>query len=130
MDYHFEEWQDESGYGTDLLIRMDYLDNLGEKIRSTVLEEDEIIRIGKDICKALVACHSSDILHRDIKPENIFYNQYQIYLLGDFGISKMIDNAQSAETRTGTSSYAAPEQFVGDYDYRVDIRNDKNYKAA
>lgn len=61
--------------------------------------EAEIIKIGRDICAALVLCHGKDILHRDIKPENIFYNKDGNYKLGDFGISKILD-ACSGRTET------------------------------
>ncbi len=121
LDYHFEEWEDRISFGVDLLIRMDYLSSLGNLIRTRTLSENEILRIGRDISNALMNCHARNIIHRDIKPDNIFYDQYGAYLLGDFGISRMLENSKRAETRTGTEPYAAPEQFAGGYDERVDI---------
>lgn len=119
-DHRFEEWEDDYSFGIDLLIRMDLLESLDKLKKKKTLCEQKIIQIGIDISNALICCHSNGILHRDIKPDNIFYNEYN-YLLGDFGISKMMANYSTAETRTGTEAYAAPEQFLGHYDHRVDI---------
>lgn len=87
--------------------------------------ENDVVKIGLDIGKALIVCHKNDIIHRDIKPGNIFFDTHQNYKLGDFGIARIIDNSQSANTTTGTRAYAAPEQFgkfsSAGYDYRVDI---------
>lgn len=121
LDYHFEKWDDGIGFGVDLLIRMELLNSLGDQIRKRAFQEEEIVRIGADLCRALTNCHSRGIIHRDIKPDNIFYTEYGMYMLGDFGISKMMEGLQHAETQTGTQVYAAPEQFRGEYDIRVDI---------
>ena len=119
-DHKFEEWEDEYSFGVDLLIRMDLLHSLDGLKKKKVFEEQEIIKIGIEVSNALICCHDKGILHRDIKPDNIFFNDY-VYMLGDFGISKMLENSNSTETRTGTEAYAAPEQFMGHYDHRVDI---------
>ena len=110
----------------DLLIRMELLNNLRDEIRKgRHYNEPEIIKIGKDICHALVACHQNKILHRDIKPENIFFNDRKDFKLGDFGISRIINGSRKANTRIATWEYAAPEQFAQtgnkDYDFSVDI---------
>ncbi len=120
-DYVFRDWEDENGFGTDLLIRMDMLKSIGDIRKERTFAEDEIIKMGIQIASALDICHKSGIIHRDIKPDNIFINSFGNYLLGDFGISKMMNNSSSAETRTGTESYAAPEQFIGNYGSQVDI---------
>ena len=123
QDHVFHSWHDDTGFGVDLLIRMEKLTDLRSRLRKgEALSEQEIIRVGRDICQALVVCHSKNILHRDIKPENIFFNQDGDYKLGDFGISRILDSAQSmASTGIGTLPYLAPEQNSGRYDERVDI---------
>jgi len=124
LDYQFEEWSDETGFGCDLLIRMEYLSGLRAELRKgRHFDAREIVQIGKDIATALVLCHSKNILHRDIKPENIFYNANGNYKLGDFGISRILDAAPdaSASTGIGTPEYAAPEQDKGVYKFLVDI---------
>ena len=124
LDYKFVDWSDESSFGRDMLIRMEFLHDLrGELRNGKLFEESEVIKLARDICAALVLCHSKNILHRDIKPENIFINEDGNYKLGDFGVSKIMSTApmSMASTGIGTPEYAAPEQFSGKHDKRVDI---------
>lgn len=123
-DHTFVDWADETGFGCDLLIRMELLTDLRSEIETgRKFDQDEILKIGKDICTALVLCHGKSILHRDIKPENIFYNEDGNYKLGDFGVSRILSAAPMAKASTSvcTPEYAAPEQMTGKYDKRVDI---------
>ncbi len=128
-EFQFEEYRDGSRRGADLLIRMDFLENVGKKEKEGVsYPEKEIIRMGLDLSRALTECHKRGILHRDIKPDNIFQNDYG-YLLGDFGIAKYSEETELvASTIAGSYPYAAPELFrlgpaivKGKYDKRVDI---------
>lgn len=49
-------------------------------------DENEIIKLARDIGLALERIHKEKILHRDIKLENIFYSsEKKQYKLGDFG---------------------------------------------
>lgn len=124
LDHTFVEWIDGNSFGYDMLIRMEFLKDLRNEIESErFFSQDDIIKIGKDICTALVLCHRKGILHRDIKPENIFFNSDGNYKLGDFGISRILSAApmSKASTGIGTPEYAAPEQISGEYDMRVDI---------
>lgn len=123
LDHRFFSWSDNSGFGVDLLIRMEQLTDLRSQLQQgTIYSEAEIIKIGKDICQALIICHGKNILHRDIKPENIFFNADRDFKLGDFGISRIMDVSSShASTGIGTPQYWAPEQISGSYDARVDI---------
>ena len=125
LDHKFQNWSDETGFGCDLLVRMELLEDLRGiiKRKPRLFSEREILKIGTDICTALALCHENGIVHRDIKPENIFVNEKGDYKLGDFGVSRLLDAAPSAVATTGigTPEYAAPEQFVGAHDRRVDI---------
>ncbi len=124
LDHKFVSWTDEHSFGCDLLIRMELLTDLRSFLRKgKVFREEEILKLGKDICTALVLCHENNILHRDIKPENILMNKKGNYKLGDFGISRLLDASAvaTATTGIGTPEYAAPEQSFGSYDARVDI---------
>jgi len=124
LDYAFQDWSDEWGFGRDLYIRMELLNSLRSDIRrSRVFTEQEIIQIGCDICKALILCHRKGIIHRDIKPDNIFYNKDGNYKLGDFGISKSLPDIANgyAGTGIGTFAYMPAEQLKGKYTKLVDI---------
>jgi NIMA (never in mitosis gene a)-related kinase len=54
--------------------------------------------------------HDKKILHRDIKTQNIFLTSNGTIKLGDFGISKVLENSiTSAKTVVGTPYYMSPE---------------------
>ncbi len=74
----------------------------------SMLGESEVIRLGKDICKALMLCEARHIIHRDIKPQNILVSKFGDYKLGDFGVARVQDHTTKA-TKMGTHGYAAPE---------------------
>ena len=70
-----EHWTENNSFGCDLLIRMELLRDLRKIMQGEhFFSEAEIVKIGKDICNALILCHGEKepIIHRDIKPENIF----------------------------------------------------------
>ena len=124
LDHTFIDWEDKTGYGYDMLIRMELLKDLRSRLEEEYhFSQEEVLKIGRDICNALVLCHHKEFYHRDIKPENIFYNKDGNYKLGDFGISKIMSATPGAKssTRAYTEEYAAPEQIFGRYDNRVDI---------
>ena len=76
--------QHEDGRGWDVLIRMEYLTPFNEYIKNHSLSEEDIIRFGKDISRALALCERHQIIHRDIKPENVFVSDFGDFKLGDF----------------------------------------------
>lgn len=119
-DHAVEEKTDGSGY--DVYIMMEYLKSLSSVISERgVLNTDEVLRIGIDMCSALEVLGTKNIIHRDIKPGNIFVNKEGIYKLGDFGVAKVLDKTTSGMSIKGTVSYMAPELFLSD---KVDKRSD------
>merc|ERR1712137_258226 len=71
---------------------------------------------------ALRSMHRIGILHRDLKPHNVFVdNNFNCYL-GDFGIARQVHRKRSKTLNVGTTSYMAPELFVGNgrYDEGID----------
>ena len=57
------------------------------------MEEERILDYTSQILIALEYIHSCKILHRDLKTQNIFISRSRLFL-GDFGISKRLDNTQ------------------------------------
>ena len=96
------------GIGGQIFIRMELLTPLQKVTNQSMLGESEVIRLGKDICKALMLCEARHIIHRDIKPENILVSKFGDYKLGDFGVARVQDHTTNA-TKMGTHGYAAPE---------------------
>ena len=119
-DYKVVEYLDDIGW--DIFIRMEYLTSFMEYCAENPLKEEDVIRLGIDLCKALEYCQCQNIIHRDIKPENIFVSRFGEFKLGDFGIARELDRSMSGLSKKGTFSYMAPEMYKGEeYDARVDI---------
>lgn len=56
--------------------------------------------------------HFNNVLHRDIKPENLVLDERGYMRITDFGIAKIYQKENSAET-SGTPGYMSPEVIVG-----------------
>jgi eukaryotic-like serine/threonine-protein kinase len=93
---------------------------------------EEILRLGIEIARGLMAAHERGLIHRDIKPANIFLENigskeqpaFRVKLL-DFGLAR-ITRDRTAITNPGlvmgTPAYMAPEQVEGKaVDARCDL---------
>ena len=101
--------QHDDGFGWDIFIKMELLTPLADTLPAAVSEE-QVIKIAKDLCHALVQCRQFEIVHRDIKPQNIFVSPLGDYKLGDFGIAKTVEKTTGG-TKIGTYKYMAPEVY-------------------
>lgn len=119
-DYKVVEKVGEIGW--DIYIRMELLTPFNTYICDKKLTEEEVIKLGCDICTALEICSKLNIIHRDIKPENVFINDFGYFKLGDFGIARKLENMTGGLSQKGTYNYMAPEVAnSSDYDARADI---------
>lgn len=119
-DYKVVEKED--GIGWDIYIRMELLTPFNKYSADRTLSEQEVIKLGIDMCTALELCAKRNVIHRDIKPENIFINEFGDFKLGDFGIARRLENATSGMSQKGTYPYMAPEvEKSTEYDARADI---------
>ncbi len=112
--------QHDDGIGWDIYIKMELLTPL-PKILGNGFSEKLAVKLGLDICNALILCKSKNIVHRDIKPQNIFVSEDKNFKLGDFGIAKTVERTTSG-TKTGTYKYMAPEVYNNQpYGHGADI---------
>ncbi len=117
----YEVVEKESQIGWDIYIRMELLTPFSTYSAGKTLTEEEVIKLGCDICTALEVCTQCNIIHRDIKPENIFVNRFGHFKLGDFGIARKLENMTAGLSQKGTFNYIAPEVVNSNqYDARVD----------
>ncbi len=120
-------------------LLMEYVDgvNLRQAMRTRKFTPQQALGIVPRICDALQYAHDEGVLHRDIKPENILLDAKGRVKLADFGIAKLMGEAEPATsaavegtpgftqpgTALGTPSYMAPEQreTPAEVDHRADI---------
>lgn len=88
--------------------------NLAERLaEGPVPEEQELLRLIREIGEGLTALHAAGWLHRDVKPANILLDPARGAILADLGAAAPI----GAPTEAGgasflTPGFAAPEQYV------------------
>jgi serine/threonine-protein kinase len=73
-------------------------------------------RVIRHLADALDYSHSKGVVHRDIKPSNVLIGERDNFLLADFGIARMADQATTLTahgTALGTPAYMSPEQAGG-----------------
>ena len=79
---------------------------------NTLIQENILNNIIKQMCIGIKEIHNKKIVHRDIKPENIFISNNMEIKIGDFGISKQLNLYKTHLTTkncAGTYYYIAPE---------------------
>eukprot|EP00812_Abedinium_dasypus_P014369 NODE_788_length_1363_cov_12.607798.p1 GENE.NODE_788_length_1363_cov_12.607798~~NODE_788_length_1363_cov_12.607798.p1 ORF type:complete len:314 (+),score=76.64 NODE_788_length_1363_cov_12.607798:3-944(+) len=100
-----------------LAIVMDYADggDLHQRITRTrkagqSFSERQVIRWFTEASLALKYMHDKHVLHRDLKSQNLFLTSSDRLRVGDFGISKVLENTSAfARTAIGTPFYLSPE---------------------
>ena len=78
------------------------------KKKGDLLDEKVVVNWFIQLLFGVKALHSKNVLHRDLKSANIFLTSNKTLKIGDFGISKVLDNT-SAKTFVGTPYYLSPE---------------------
>lgn len=77
------------------------------KKKGELLDEKVVVNWFIQLLFGIKALHSKNVLHRDLKSANIFLTSNKTLKIGDFGISKVLDNT-SAKTFVGTPYYLSP----------------------
>ena len=90
------------------------------------------VQLLHDACVAVASAHSKGILHRDLKPTNILVSSSQQVKVIDFGLARLVGNADAMTMQgvttmageiLGTLIYMSPEQCRGE-NKKVDVRSD------
>ncbi|KAA6391898.1 MAG: putative serine/threonine-protein kinase Nek6, partial [Streblomastix strix] len=102
-----------------VMKRVDYLDENDKRIADEEIAQmkrltsryTRVLELFAQIILALDFIHSQGVVHRDIKPENIFIMEDGQVKLGDFGLSKIL-NEKNYATVAGTKQYFALEVYI------------------
>jgi serine/threonine protein kinase len=119
--------------GTDFIV-MEVVPGptLKERLQEGPLEEKEVVRLGTQLVRGLMAAHEKGIVHRDLKPSNLSLTEDGLLKILDFGLVPLLQTGsgsagETAPTETaagraaGTLPYMSPEQLRG---RSVDARSD------
>ena len=110
----------ETGFEIDIL--MECLQPFTEYETIHEMKEEDVLRLGIDLCSALSACEKEKVLHRDLKTANILVSGDGIFKLCDFGTAKQLEKTLTENSVKGTFTYMAPEVYHGkSYNNRADI---------
>jgi len=90
-----------------------------------LLDEKQAKPFFIQLAKGLKHLHESNVIHRDLKPENLLLaldNGKYILKIADFGLARILDGPEMAQTQCGTKHYMAPEIQKGSkYTDKVDL---------
>jgi serine/threonine-protein kinase len=117
--------------GVDYLVT-EYIPgvNLDEMLGQQPLPQKEVLELGIQLARGLEAAHREHVIHRDLKPGNLRVNPDGQLKILDFGLAKLVEPIELAETAnlntslsvTGTLPYMAPELLRAEpADARCDI---------
>jgi beta-lactam-binding protein with PASTA domain/predicted Ser/Thr protein kinase len=113
-------------HGDDHYLVMEYVE--GTNLKNIInekgrLNENQVIRIGIELCEALEHAHENGLIHCDIKPHNILINDRGRVKVTDFGIARACtsDTITFAGSLVGSVHYFSPEQARGG---TADIQSD------
>ena len=104
-------------------VVMDYV--VGKPITIFAAEKQlsvtERLKLFRSVCGAVSYAHQNLVVHRDLKPSNILVTETGEVRLLDFGIAKLLSDAEAGGAdmtitalRVMTPEYASPEQIKGE----------------
>ena len=103
---------------------------LDEYVEQNSLSKQQILRLVRDVCRAVQHAHQRGVIHRDLKPSNVLVTEDGQPHIVDFGLAKAVLEDGPALTVSldgdvvGTPAYMSPEQAggkVGEADTRSDV---------
>ena len=63
------------------------------------LPEETVKKFGRDLTQGLYYLHANQVVYCDLKPSNVLLNEYSTLKLCDFGLSRKLQDLQSAKDK-------------------------------
>jgi serine/threonine protein kinase len=73
----------------------------------------ETLRIFLGTCEGVAAAHHAGVIHRDLKPANILRNESGTAIVGDFGLSFLLNGPDDADDRITETQEVATARWFG-----------------
>ena len=90
------------------------LDHLVQlRSRGQMLRGEDILRLGRQLCRALSHLHGRGIIHRDLCPKNVWLDERLAAHIGDFDTAILAADVPPRLRPLTNGSYAAPEESTG-----------------
>lgn len=97
--------------GHTVYILQEYLTPFEQHYSAEKMSQTDVIRIGIDVCHAIISCRNAGFYHTDIQPNNLFVAENGHFKLGDFGASKALTALDSQQPIHVTRAFVAPEVY-------------------
>lgn len=92
-----------------------------DRFAASLATRAERLRLFLRVAEPVAFAHARGVLHRDLKPENVMVGPFGEVLVLDWGLAKVLGDAEPAGAVLGTPGSMAPEQARGE---EVDVRAD------
>ena len=97
-------------HGDSLLTR---LRRLAKETGSGAMPPRESVRVAMEIASALEAAHAAGVVHRDLKPDNVTMLATGGLKVLDFGIARILQNDERADTSEDRAQLTDAQQVLG-----------------
>lgn len=118
ISFSLQENNSEITYKVPFYLMKKYRYSLKEYCKNTEVKDiSQLDSYFYKIIEIVSIIHSNGIVHRDLKPDNIFIDEYENFVLGDFGIAWFDEKLYEKKAKTqkddrlANYGFSAPEQF-------------------
>ena len=102
-----------------LYLVMEYMQggDLMQIMGGKAMKEQDIWDITVQLIRGIRYLHQNNIIHGDLKPQNLLVSSNGTIKIGDFGLSKMIEENQMQKECVGTPAFVSPEVCSGELSF-------------
>ena len=99
----------ESVDGLKVITRTGVFMPMDEYFDKNLPTRDDVLRLGRDMCRALMACEQAGLVHGDLRPGNIMVLDSGDFILCDFGLRRCLENVDLRLISVDSPAFEPPE---------------------